>query len=394
MVRKVLQKTVSKKVQAIKSKAPKTKNIKKQDDQQQKRVKSVRQQQKQAKKAMDEKKEKKNAENTKKTQKKVQNKKEVKQIKSKQTSAQKEKKVSAAKSQKQQKENNNNNKNKNKVTKQKKSGKAYQNVTIGIIGIGTITKAMVEGLCNARVNQEDKPKSLILSPRGEENSKKLAKQYPDIVKRVQSNQEVVDKSDWIVIGLRVPQVLETIPQLKFKNGQKIINLAAMPNDTFQTCIKTPKIKVTVIRACPLPSMALNVGAPILQPYDKEITELFGVVGHPFPVKTSQEIYSLQGLACLMGPQYGILQTCYDWLVKEQKIDAKTAKEFTMEMFNSIIIDAQHKVLNKGFTFQSMIDEQVKGGLNEANHQYAEKKQVYKQFNNILKATYQKMITKK
>ncbi|KRX05792.1 hypothetical protein PPERSA_02324 [Pseudocohnilembus persalinus] len=262
----------------------------------------------------------------------------------------------------------------------------YRDVTLGFVGVGTINKSMIQGLCNPDVGDK-RAKKIIISPRNKENAEQLASEFPDILKIAKTNQEVVDKADWVIVGLRVDMIEKIVSELKFKDNQLIVNLAAMPNEKFQSCVDNKTC--TIVRSCPLPSMALNVGAPLIQPHNESVVNLFSTVGNPFVVSSNHEMYSMQGLACLMGPQYGIMNAVYEWLV-EQDIEKEVAKQYTVEMYNSIIIDALEKVKHGNMDFKDMINEQSKGGLNEANHQFMERQHVYDQFKTTLENTYNKM----
>ncbi|HEY1094384.1 MAG TPA: NAD(P)-binding domain-containing protein, partial [Glycomyces sp.] len=68
---------------------------------------------------------------------------------------------------------------------------------IGFIGVGEISKAMVEGLSDG--SEEAPPISL--SPRNAATAAELAERFPNAVVR-KDNQEVVDHSDIVLIALR------------------------------------------------------------------------------------------------------------------------------------------------------------------------------------------------
>lgn len=63
----------------------------------------------------------------------------------------------------------------------------------------------------------------------------------------------------------------------------------MPNEEFLKCLNQYKVAV---RACPLPPIALNVGATIVSPPHAGVENMFNALGTSVAVKTSHETYSL------------------------------------------------------------------------------------------------------
>ena len=70
------------------------------------------------------------------------------------------------------------------------------NMNVGFIGIGKIASSIIKGLCTSNV----KDIRINVSPRNEENSALLEKQF-DAVSRRSSNQQVIDHSEIIFIAL-------------------------------------------------------------------------------------------------------------------------------------------------------------------------------------------------
>ena len=62
---------------------------------------------------------------------------------------------------------------------------------LGFIGTGTITTAMVTGLCTAA----ETPEHILVSPRNAERAAGLAEAFTQVAV-AKDNQEVIDGSDW------------------------------------------------------------------------------------------------------------------------------------------------------------------------------------------------------
>ena len=103
---------------------------------------------------------------------------------------------------------------------------------VGIIGIGNIAAALVEGLSTAprpegagTVTGAGEPE-LFLSPRNEARSTALAAQYPRVT-RLESNQAVVDRSEIVIISVRPPVAAEVLSALRFRPDHIVVSLVAL-----------------------------------------------------------------------------------------------------------------------------------------------------------------------
>ena len=70
--------------------------------------------------------------------------------------------------------------------------------TLGLIGTGTLAAALVTGFCSRAA---ETPYPIVLSPRSRENAARLKAAYPDRVTVAESMQEVVDRSDWVMLAV-------------------------------------------------------------------------------------------------------------------------------------------------------------------------------------------------
>src|SRR5579871_4719870 len=92
---------------------------------------------------------------------------------------------------------------------------------LGFLGTGAITSAMVTGLCSPEGGEYE----ILLSPRNAEVAAALARRFPQ-VSVAPSNQEVVDRSDTVVIAVR-PQVTESVlADLRFPAERNVISLVS------------------------------------------------------------------------------------------------------------------------------------------------------------------------
>ena len=78
---------------------------------------------------------------------------------------------------------------------------------LGFIGTGNISSDVITGICNSKISF----KKITLSPRNKKKSRNLKKKFKKIYV-AKTNQEVIDRSDWVFIGV-LPEVGEKIQVL-------------------------------------------------------------------------------------------------------------------------------------------------------------------------------------
>jgi pyrroline-5-carboxylate reductase len=224
----------------------------------------------------------------------------------------------------------------------------------GFIGTGNITTALVEGLCTS----QEAPESILVSPRNAAKAAKLAAEFTH-VHVAEDNQAVIDGSDVVFLALRPKIAPEVLPQLHFREDQKIVSLIALaPIDLIKGLIGESH---HVFRAVPLPTVARHEGPVVLYPDDPEIADVFKKVGTLFVVSSEKDIGLLATVTALISPFFALMDTISEWAVTEG-IEKNLARQYTASMFN-------------GLTFQAMAMEKTKfselaaeaatpGGLNE------------------------------
>ena len=82
---------------------------------------------------------------------------------------------------------------------------------LGFIGIGKIATSVIEGVFKAKINI----KEIILSPKNNKNCKYLKKKFKKIL-IAKSNQEVLDKSNWVILSVTPNVGKQILKNLKFK----------------------------------------------------------------------------------------------------------------------------------------------------------------------------------
>src|SRR6056300_2051680 len=89
---------------------------------------------------------------------------------------------------------------------------------IGFVGTGKIASSVIIGICNSKINY----KQIIISPRNKKIAQSLKKRFKRIFIS-KTNQEIVDKSDWVFLYVTPTVGEKIIKHLKFRSNQKVIS---------------------------------------------------------------------------------------------------------------------------------------------------------------------------
>ncbi len=249
---------------------------------------------------------------------------------------------------------------------------------LGFIGIGNISSDVVTGICNSKITF----KKITLSPRNIKKSRNLKKKFKKIY-IAKSNQEVIDRSDWIFIGV-LPKVGERIlPQLKFKSNQTVISFISTIN--YLKLKKILKKKTNVVRAIPMPPIALGKGPVAIFPSNKKVKSFFDKIGDTIEIKSEKLSQNFWAASGTMASFYEMLRILSDWLVKKG-LARLQAQKYITSLYSAL---AQLAVVNSKKDLKHFVSEsQTPGGLNWQGVNELRKagyyKSLEKSINNILK----------
>jgi pyrroline-5-carboxylate reductase len=226
--------------------------------------------------------------------------------------------------------------------------------SVGFIGTGNITSALVEGLCSTG----DQPKSILVSPRNAAKAAKLAAGFSQ-VRVAEDNQAVIDGSAIVFLALLPEIAPDVLPQLHFRKDQKIVSLIAVtPIDLIKTLIGDLD---HVVRAVPLPTVAQHEGPVILYPDDPEIGDIFKSIGTLVVVSSEKEVGVLASVTALISPFFALMGAISDWAATGG-IEECVARQFTASMFRALA--AQAMAMDKSDFSEFAVEAATPGGLNE------------------------------
>ena len=223
---------------------------------------------------------------------------------------------------------------------------------LGFIGTGKISSSIIFGIFKSKL----KVKTIYISSRNRNIAKKLAKKYRKI-KVLNSNQEIIDKSPVIILGVTPNVGNKILSKLKFAKNKKIISLISTINiDKLKKLTKNKNI----VRATPLPPIEIKKGPIVICPPNKSVKNLFKYLGEVIEIRNEKLSYKFWATASIMAAYYEILNVSSNWLIKKG-VNKNMANNYIAELFLSLSQDAINK---KSQGFKKLVAEsQTPKGLN-------------------------------
>jgi pyrroline-5-carboxylate reductase len=222
------------------------------------------------------------------------------------------------------------------------------------VGTGSITRALVTGLCDAA----GAPEEIWVSPRNHQISSSLASAF-SIVHIGASNQDVLDRTDTIVLAVR-PQVAPSIIEsLAFRHDHRVISvIAALSYETLLPLVAPASF---CVRAAPLPAAALKCGPTAIFPPDAQTARLFGNIGTPIEVENQIHFEALFTCTAEMSSYFQLLDTCMVFLMTKG-LPYQSGRQYIAGLFGAL---SQTTLASSDHTFAELRAEHTtKGGLNE------------------------------
>ncbi|MCB4768839.1 NAD(P)-binding domain-containing protein [Ancylobacter sp. Lp-2] len=179
-------------------------------------------------------------------------------------------------------------------------------LTIGFVGTGTLTEAVVTGLLQTHAGRC----RILLSPRSEAVSRRLAQAH-EAVERCAGNAEVVERSDVVVLAVLPKQLAEVTAELAFRPGQLIVSfIAGAPIESVKALVAPAE---TVVRVIPLPPIRFRKGPVVIHPANARVEELFGRLGDLIVVDKESELTSIGHASAVMSSHYELQNRVIGWL---------------------------------------------------------------------------------
>ena len=225
-------------------------------------------------------------------------------------------------------------------------------MNLGFIGTGNITSDVVSGISKSKISYS----RIILSPRNIKKAQYLKKKFKKI-SIAKNNQEVIDASDWIFIGV-LPKVGEKIlSKLIFKQKQIVISF--MSTTKHAKLKKMIKKKLIIIRAIPMPPIKTGKGPVAIFPPNKKVKNFFNKIGTTIEIKNEKLSKNFWAISGTMASFYELLNILSNWLIKKN-VNKLDAQKYVTLLYSAL---AELALTNSNKPLKNLVNEQTPGGLN-------------------------------
>lgn len=226
---------------------------------------------------------------------------------------------------------------------------------IGFVGVGAISHACIDALLTG---PHAAGLQVTLSPRSKDRVEKLAKSYSQ-VSIASSNQEVLDSSDVVFLGVLPDQMNEVCAELTFRSDHVIGSLiAGFPPSVVRDLVSPA---TTVAQLIPLPVISMHVGPLVICPNNPAIVDLFAGCGDIVVLDDEDKILVLSCASASMSSFFQYQNTVIDWSI-DKGIDPEVAKAYATSLFKGLATEAQNTEFSEMHTMPR--EHETPGGLNE------------------------------
>ncbi|GGT41098.1 hypothetical protein GCM10010176_101060 [Nonomuraea spiralis] len=198
---------------------------------------------------------------------------------------------------------------------------------IGVIGVGEIGRAIVTGLCEAPGERPE----VFLSPRGARAAKELSERYEG-VRVCAGNQEVVDRSELVIVAVRPPDRHEALAGLRVDDDRIVVNvMAGVANDDLRGQLATG---ATLVRAIPMPAVRDRESVTVTCPAHPAVDALFDRLGGVLPVEDEAAFNVFSALSATLTTHLSYLATLTSWAAGHG-LPAEVAERYVRGLFQDL-----------------------------------------------------------
>ena len=252
-------------------------------------------------------------------------------------------------------------------------------MNLGFIGTGNIVSDVVIGISKSKIRY----KKIIISPRNKKKALYLKKNFKKTI-IAKNNQEVINKSDWVFLGV-IPKVGEAIlPKLQFRNKQIIVSFLSTTN--YSKLKKLIRTKSVIIRAIPMPPIRMGKGPVAIFPPNKKVKSFFDKIGTTIEIRNEKLSKNFWTISGTMASFYELLNILSKWLIrkKTKKLDAQ---KYVTSLYSAL---ADLALLNSSKPLKNLVNEQTPGGLNWQGVNELRKSGYYRLLEKSLKKIYKRL----
>ncbi|MBI6753794.1 NAD(P)-binding domain-containing protein [Pseudomonas syringae] len=230
---------------------------------------------------------------------------------------------------------------------------------IGVLGVGELTEKVVIGLRKGGFDGE-----IRLSPRNRERAEALAVSWQCHV--MESNQEVVNASDLLFLGVRPDAVESVAREITVPSGLLLISLVAGMEAVELATLFTG---AEVVRAMLSYASQINQSTVLLTPFSPNAESVLARLGTLVVLESEAEFEIATVTACMNGWFYFFLNDLQDWLIDKGISEDNALRLVTGNMQDclAVIRDAPEKRLENLGKAIATPDTYTAAGLEVLRH---------------------------
>ena len=199
--------------------------------------------------------------------------------------------------------------------------------TYGVIGVGSIATAIVNGLCQGVPD----PPEVVLSPRNAVRAAELAARLPP-VRVATDNQQVADDSDVVIICLPPVHAAEVLAGVRFRADHALVSaVAGFPVAQLAAAV-TPATNIA--RSIPLPAVATLGSVTPVHPGTEPATELFDRLGGSMEIADELAYEAVAAASATVAAHFRYLETVADWLSR-RGLPSAAARRYVADVFAAL-----------------------------------------------------------
>ncbi|WP_085909915.1 NAD(P)-binding domain-containing protein [Kiloniella majae] len=183
--------------------------------------------------------------------------------------------------------------------------KDMTNPVLGILGVGYFASYFTSSLRKGGYKGK-----IYLSPRNAQTAERISKEHGCLI--AQDNQDVIDKSDIILLSVRPEQLPGLLETLSFRDNQIVITAVAGKTiaDHYAVAGHLPK---TLIRMIPVCSIEAGEGVVPIYPPNPTVEKLADYTGTPVSFDSEHDFDLALTTSCMNGWLYEFFGMMTDWL---------------------------------------------------------------------------------
>jgi pyrroline-5-carboxylate reductase len=199
--------------------------------------------------------------------------------------------------------------------------------TFGILGVGSIASSIVIGLCEGVTE----PPQIVLARRNPARSKDLVARFRTAT-IASTNQEVLDRSDVVLLSVLPQQAEEVLGPLTFRDNQPVVSVMAGVNLSVLRALVAPATDVA--RSIPAPAVATRSSTTPIYPATEAALSLYKRLGGYLEIRDEIAYESVSAASATVEAYFHYLGAVADWLSRHG-IAAEDARRYVASTFNDL-----------------------------------------------------------